>query len=113
MCTFAARPSGCSIVSPMARRKVGTTQGAILPSGKASPQAGTASATENNRLALGEIRVKTWGKSPRVMVVTSSWGKPYGLQGQIYRHPANGGIRTARPMPEGRLLEPGGDPGPR
>jgi len=80
------KPSGCSIVSPQARRKVGTTQGTILPNGKASPLARTASATENNRPASGGIRVKTWGKSLRGRLVTVCWGKPYGLQGQIFRH---------------------------
>ena len=68
---------------PWRRRKVGTTQGAILPNGKVLPLAGTESATENNRPASRGVRVKTWGKSPRLPVVTPEAGKPYGLQGQI------------------------------
>ena len=52
---------------------------------------GTASATENNRPASNGVRVKTWGKSPRVVVVTRQRGKPYGLQGQICRRSARGG----------------------
>lgn len=31
------------------------------------------------------IRVKTWGKSPRIALVTVQWGKPQALKGQINR----------------------------
>jgi len=53
-------------------RKVGTTQGAILPNGKGIPgkPGFTESATENNRPDLVGIRVKTRGKSPRLRMVT-------------------------------------------
>lgn len=44
----------------------------------------TESATENYRLSNG-VRVKTWGKSPRNVMVTLHWGKPQALKGQINR----------------------------
>ena len=32
---------------------------------------------------LMQVMVKMWGKSPRVVMVTLLWGKPYGLKDQI------------------------------
>ena len=68
-------------------RKVGATKGAILPNGKVPQPAETASTTENNRLVTFGIgvRVKMWGKSPQLRLVTACAGKPYGLKDQIYR----------------------------
>lgn len=81
------RPAARSAASASVReRKVGTTQGAILPNGKGDPRLRgglTASAAENNRPDLIGTRVKMWGKSPRLTMVTWCAGKPYGLQGQI------------------------------
>ncbi len=70
------------------KRKVGAIQGAILPNGKVPQPAETASATENNRpvaIYRSRIRVKMWGKSPRLRLVTTCAGKPNGLKDQIYR----------------------------
>jgi hypothetical protein len=68
-------------------RKVRTTQSAILPNGKVLRlnTVGTASATENIPSRFGVIRVKTRGKSPRLVAVMQHEGKPYGLKDQIYR----------------------------
>jgi len=62
---------------------------------------------------LRQARVKTWGKSPRDVVVTQHRGKPYGLQVQVCRRSRNPGKRAARPMPAGRMLEPCSDVWPR
>ena len=100
-------------------RKVGTTQSTILPNGKVSGYGhnrsrATESAAENNRRCLcfsepdslkhKQVRVKTWGKSPRVPLATWASGKPYGLQGQICQ-----GLRVARPILAGRPHDHSGD----
>ena len=46
-------------------------------------------------------------------MVTSGWGKPYGLQNQVRRCRSLGTERAARPSLLGRLLEPVGDRRPR
>ena len=68
-------------------RKVRTTQSAILPNGKVLRlnTVGTASATENIPSRCFGIRVKTRGKSPRLVAAMQHEGKPYGLKDQIYR----------------------------
>ena len=74
-------------------RKVRTTQSAILPNGKVLRlnTVGTASATENIPSRFGVIRVKTRGKSPRLVAVMQHEGKPYGLKDQIYREQCRAG----------------------
>lgn len=116
-------------------RKVGTTQGAILPNWKdiyretgEIPAFAGMDRECHRKLpsASWRIRVKMWGKSPQCVVVTRRTGKPYGLQGQICsdpgkrfpeKHlPASCGSRESpgnKGIGTGRLLEPGGDAWPR
>ena len=47
--------------------------------------------------ASREVRLKTWGKSPRRRQVTAGAGKPCMLKCHVYRRP-----RAARPMPSAR-----------
>lgn len=63
------------------RRKVRTAKSNVPRDKRGSRSAGTDSATENNRPGLKTgIRVKMWGKSPRLLMVTSVAGKPYMLK---------------------------------
>ena len=58
------------------------------------------------------VKVKTWGKSPRLLLVTIAAGKPCMLKCHVYRWP-----RAARPIPlmagtpEGRQNDPGSNDG--
>ena len=54
------------------------------------------------------VRLKTWGKSPRRRQVTAGEGKPCMLKCHVYRR-----SRAARPMPEGRQLDPCSNAGAR
>jgi len=75
------------LVEGPAGRKVRTAQSNAPVKSRVSPQAGTDSATENNltpqpplhkveRGSKDRERVKMWGKSPQLLMVTSFAGKP-------------------------------------
>ena len=65
-----------------------------------------------------EARMKRWGKSPPVFLVTGQLGKPHALKDHVYRVFRIAGTWKARPPdafrdPEGRSIDPVGNGGAR
>jgi hypothetical protein len=87
------------------KRKVWAAKSTVLPNGKGSfYEYRKCRRKENYLLRKRWEKVKRWGKSSPGVWRHMPLGKPYGLKNHV-----NPGLRIARPIWEGRLIDANGD----